>query len=111
MGSKPKANVVNYDASIKSAQMKSRSLELLGQAQMEAYSSQKLAKYAGERAVQDINSGLSLLGDYLKDRNQVVQNQTPIYQSFLSNSTQTTGDYAEKASGVLSNISGGYTSG
>lgn len=109
MGSKPKAKVVNYDASIKNAQMQSRSLELLSKANTEALTSQRLAMYAGTQAKSDIEHGLSLLGNYLKDRNQMTEAQTPIMESFLSKSNEISGDYASKASGVLSKIKEGYS--
>lgn len=108
MGGSRKAKVVNYDASIERAQQKSRSLELLNSANREALVSQKLAVYSGEQAVQDINEGLSLLGSYLKDRNNISAQQTPVYSQFLSDTVDRTQSYADKTSGVLSQISKGY---
>lgn len=103
-GGSKQAKVVNYDASIERAQMQSRALELLQEANTQALISQKLAIYSGEQAKQDIQEGLGLLGEYLQDRNYVSEGQTPIYLEHLDDVTQQINNYAGKANSLFGSI-------
>lgn len=107
MGSR-KTRTVTYDPSVKSAKLKTQALSLLSKGQMEANISNRLAtKYAYE-TVDKLDEGLSLLGDYLSDRNQLAKDQKPIYEGFMSETADIGSKYSQRLGSIFDEMKGGY---
>jgi len=96
--SKPSVNYVQYDASTQQAEAAGKALTLLNYAQGKAYESASMANSIGRDAVAEVQQGVTLLGEYLKDRNAATSNQIPLSQGYLTKSTGINSKYAEKAS-------------
>jgi hypothetical protein len=101
--SKPTVNYVQYDGSTQQAEVAGKALTLINDAQGKAFESASMSNQISRDAVADVQVGVSLLGEYLKDRNASVSNQIPLSQGYLKTTTDLNKKYAGKAS-----LLGGY---
>jgi hypothetical protein len=96
--SKPSVNYVQYDASKEQAEVAGKAMTLLNYAQGKAYESAAISNNLGNDALTRVQEGVSLLGEYLKDRNATTSNQIPLSQGYLQKSGDISSKYASKAS-------------
>lgn len=100
--SKPKTQVINYDASGEKATLGARANSALRDASTKAFTSMSTSNLVNEQALQKVNEGVGLLGMYLQDRNASISNQVPIDQKFLSGTNDLTSKYAKRAGSLFS---------
>jgi hypothetical protein len=96
--SKPSVNFVQYDASTQQAELAGKAMTLLSYGQGKAYESAAISNSLGGEALTKVQEGVSLLGEYLKDRNAATSNQIPLSQGYLQKSGDINKKYADKAS-------------
>lgn len=101
MGAPAKPKVVHYDASVKQAEAAAKGLELLNRAQGEAYTSGRVSTLLGQEAVKRVSDGVSLLSEFLKDRNLSVTNQLPIDASYYQQTSDIGKKYTAKAGSLF----------
>lgn len=101
MGAPKQPKVVHYDASVKQAEAASKGIQLLNAAQGKAYTSGRLSTLLGQEAVNRVQEGVGLLGEYLKDRNLSTTNQIPLDKSYYEGVTNTSTDYMKKAGSLF----------
>ena len=104
MGAPKKPQVVHYDASTQQAEAASRGIQLMNTAQGQAYTSGRVATLLGEEATRRVAAGVTLLGEYLTDRNLSISNQVPLDADYYKNVTDIGDKYAAKAQSLF----GGY---
>jgi hypothetical protein len=104
MGAPKQPKVVHYDASKQQAEAAARGLQLMNQAQGQAYTSGRVSTLLGEESVRRVQQGVTLLGEYLKDRNLSISNQLPLDASYYQNVVDIGDKYAAKAQSLF----GGY---
>ena len=101
--SKPKTQVINYDASGVKAELGARTNSALRQASSQAYTAMSTSNLVNQQALQKVNEGVGLLGMYLQDRNASLSNQVPIDQQFLSSTNDLTAKYAKRSGSLFNN--------
>lgn len=101
MGAPKAPKIVHYDASVKQAEAANKGLQLLTKAQGEAYTSGRLSTLLGQEAVNRVQEGVGLLGEYLKDRNLSVTNQIPLDANYYQQVTDIGTKYANKAQSLF----------
>lgn len=104
MGAPKQPKVVHYDASKQQAEAAARGIQLMNTAQGQAYTSGRVSTLLGEEAVRRVSAGVSLLGEYLKDRNLSISNQIPLDADYYKNVVDIGDKYANKAQSLF----GGY---
>jgi|APGre2960657404_1045060.scaffolds.fasta_scaffold146931_2 hypothetical protein len=101
MGAPSKPRVVSYDASEQQAKASMQGLDLLNKAQGQAYTSSRVSSLLGQEALNRTRIGVSLLGEYLKDRNLSMSNQVPIDADYYQQTSDIGSKYASKASSLF----------
>jgi hypothetical protein len=101
MGKPRTPTVVHYDASVKQAEASMKGMELLNRAQGEAYTSGRVSSLLGDEALTANRLGITLLGEYLKDRNKAMSNQVPIDADYYQKTSDIGAKYAAKASSLF----------
>lgn len=101
MGAPSKPRVVSYDASVKQAEAASKGMDLLNKAQGQAYTSSRVSTLLGQEVVNRTKVGVSLLGEYLKDRNLGMSNQVPIDAAYYQQTSDIGAKYAGKAQSLF----------
>ena len=100
--SKPKTQVVNYDASGERAVLGAKANSALRSASGKAYTAMQTSNLVNKQALEKVNEGVGLLGMYLSDRNASISNQVPVDQKFLSGTNDLTSKYAKRAGSLFS---------
>jgi hypothetical protein len=99
--SKPKTNVVTYDASGQRAELGAKANSALRNASSQAFTSMGTSNLVNQQALDKVREGTGLLGMYLQDRNASISNQVPIDQGFLSKTNDLTSKYAARSGSLF----------
>ena len=99
--SKPKTQVVTFDASSQRAELGAKANQALRQASSNAFTSMSTSNLMNQQALQKVNEGVGLLGFYLQDRNASISNQIPIDQKFLSDTRNLSAKYTKRVGGIF----------
>ena len=99
--SKPKTQVVTYDASGQRAELGAKANQALRQASGQAFTAMSTSNLINQQALDKVREGTGLLGMYLQDRNASISNQVPIDQGFLSKTNDLTSKYASRAGSLF----------
>ena len=99
--SKPKTQVVNYEASGAKAELGARANSALRTSSAQAFQAMSTSNLMNQQALQKVNEGVGLLGMYLQDRNASITNQVPLDQQFLSSTNDLSAKYMKRVGGLF----------